>query len=386
MVTGMFCRRLSLCALLCTLVTAPAVAQKIPAFKNGAEVGQFMDEEDRLWTHAQEFDVAIAKAGHVDPTNGFSSYLQTVTDSLFPEFVGKIKVHVFRSPHLNAFALANGSIYINQGLLARIRNEAQLAALLSHEGSHFVHRHGFANQRSFKRASGFAVGARLLGIPLLGDLLALSSIYGYSRELENDADGAGFQRMQMAGYDAQEGISLFKALQAEIKAIDAKEPFLFASHPKLQERIDNYRKMINGNSAPGELAAERYLENSAEIRTRNLQTDIAMARYASVISVLENPLERQFYEPTADFYLGEAYRLRGKPGDEKLMAEAYQKATVAAPEFAPTYKAVGIAAMKQGRKDDALAHFQKYLELQPSATDRGYIEAYAIQLTGESKK
>lgn len=68
------------------------------------------------------------------------------------------------------------------------------------------------------------------------------------------------------------------------------------------------------------------------------------------------------------------------------MAEAYQKATVAAPEFAPTYKAVGIAAMKQGRKDDALAHFQKYLELQPSATDRSYIEAYAIQLTGESKK
>jgi predicted Zn-dependent protease len=47
-------------------------------------------------------------------------YLQGVMDRLYPEFKGKIHVHLYDSTQLNAFALPNGSIYFNIGLLARI--------------------------------------------------------------------------------------------------------------------------------------------------------------------------------------------------------------------------------------------------------------------------
>jgi predicted Zn-dependent protease len=36
----------------------------------------------------------------------------------------------------------DGGIYVNVGLLARFENEAQLATVLAHEGTHFTHRTG----------------------------------------------------------------------------------------------------------------------------------------------------------------------------------------------------------------------------------------------------
>ena len=40
-------------------------------------------------------------------------------DGLYPEFKGKIPVRIYDSTQLNAFAMPNGSIYINIGMLAR---------------------------------------------------------------------------------------------------------------------------------------------------------------------------------------------------------------------------------------------------------------------------
>ena len=367
-------------AIVCAVAANSAIAQTILPFKDASDVGKFMDEEDRIWTRAIELDTGIEKSGNIESDSELTTYLQSIAAKLYPEFQDKIKVRIYKSPHLNAFALANGSVYVNQGLLARMRNEAQLAALIGHESAHFVHRHGFANQRSAKRAGAFAAGARALLIPLFGDLLALSSIYGYSRELESEADRIGFQRMRTAGYDAREAIALFRTLEAEAKAIDSKEPFMFASHPKLQERIANFQKLVNAVPAQGELGTDTFLLKTAELRSLNLQSDIAMGRFASTILVLEDPRQRILYGKEADYYLGEAYRLRGKSGDEPLMMESYQRAFSLYPEFAPTYRAAGIAEMKKGNAEVAASHFNKYLELAPNAADRAYVEAYAKQL------
>ena len=72
-----------------------------------------------------------------------------------------------KSPQLNAFALPNGRIYINQGLLARFQNEAQLATVMAHEGTHFTNRHGYQNTESLKDNSAFATFGAMLGVPIL---------------------------------------------------------------------------------------------------------------------------------------------------------------------------------------------------------------------------
>src|SRR4030095_5667387 len=48
---------------------------------------------------------------------------------------------VVNSSQVNAFAVPGGYIYITQGLLFRMSNEAQLAGVLGHESGHIARRH-----------------------------------------------------------------------------------------------------------------------------------------------------------------------------------------------------------------------------------------------------
>ena len=47
---------------------------------------------------------------------------------------------VVRDPRVNAFAVPGGYVYVNSGLLANVKNEDELAAVLGHEIGH-VHAH-----------------------------------------------------------------------------------------------------------------------------------------------------------------------------------------------------------------------------------------------------
>jgi beta-barrel assembly-enhancing protease len=359
--------------------------ERLKPFPSAAAITQIDDYEKRLWTQAQEADDMIGKADLLLGQVQVDAYVQSVLDKLYPEFAGHVRAHVFRAPHANAFCLPNGSIYLNQGLLARMENEAQLASVLAHEGAHFTHRHGYAGQNNLKSAAVFASFTGLLGGGLLTDLLAISSISGYSRDLEREADGVGFQRMLKAGYDPAQAVRVFTLLHDEAKALDAKEPFFFASHPKLQERIDNFTRLAAKRAAGGDLSTERFAAATQSLRNASLEMDLSMNRQAVVIQVLENAERRARYSREADYFLGEAYRLRGKDGDAALAHAAYTRALATAPDFAPSYRALGIAAMKNKEYSAAAQHFEKYLALAPQAQDRGYVEQYLEMVKQKAK-
>ena len=82
------------------------------------------------------------------------------------------------------------------------------------------------------------------GIPGIGDLISLSSIYGYSKDLEREADAEGFQRLQAAGYDVSQAPVTFEFLLAEVEALEIDEPYFFSTHPALEERIKNFRELV----------------------------------------------------------------------------------------------------------------------------------------------
>ena len=60
------------------------------------------------------------------------------------------KIIVIQDLHLNVFAFPNAVISIHSGILARIDNEAQLAALLAHEMAHCTSRHALRAMRGFR--------------------------------------------------------------------------------------------------------------------------------------------------------------------------------------------------------------------------------------------
>src|SRR5437588_9582036 len=114
-----------------------------------------------------------------EPTN---AYLQRVGESLVPRDL-KLehvvwKFRALRDPVPNAFALPNGSIYVNTGVMSLCDNESQLAAILAHEITHVLSRHAYLQNRSKRKKSrtikiinsfgGLEAGGRRAGL-VLGD-------------------------------------------------------------------------------------------------------------------------------------------------------------------------------------------------------------------------
>jgi predicted Zn-dependent protease len=355
------------------------VQADITPWANAAETRKLASDEKSLWQEAGEFDQALMRAGKINPDPALTAYLQGIMDRLYPEFKGKIRVHLLNAPYINAFALPNGSVYVNAGLIARFQNEAQLATVMAHEGAHFTHRHSLQQAEQAKNAAAFALVIAMLGVPMVGNLVALSSMFGYSREHESQADEIGYQRLIAAGYAPRESVHTFEHLLADIKAEDIQEPFFFASHPRLQERIDHFSE-LSRDANSGEIARERYLDTTAALRLASLDADLAAYRYKQLILVLADPERRREYPPEAAYYLGEAYRQRGEAGDLERAEHEFRSVLEATPQFAPPHRALGLLYYKRGDKTLAAPLLRRYLELAPDAPDRGYIEHYLKNL------
>ena len=150
---------------------------------------------------------------------------------------------VVADPSINAFALPGGPMFINTGLLRAVDNEAELAAVMGHEMSHVILRHG-TNQAS--KANLIALPAMLaeqiagtsggmmgqlaqLGI----DLGANGVLLKFSRTAESQADLMGSHLMAEAGYDPMEMADFFDKLNAEG---GSKAPEFLSDHPNPENR------------------------------------------------------------------------------------------------------------------------------------------------------
>jgi predicted Zn-dependent protease len=84
---------------------------------------------------------------------------------------------VVNSGQVNAFAVPGGYIYITQGLLFRLNNEAQLAGVLSHESTHIAHRHSVKQLEAARTGQGLSLAAGMagafFGIVGVGDVTSL---------------------------------------------------------------------------------------------------------------------------------------------------------------------------------------------------------------------
>ncbi len=153
---------------------------------------------------------------------------------------------------VNAFATPGGYIYLYTGLLKSMDNEAELAAVMAHEISHVVARHGVKRLQA-------AMGVALLQQLVLGnssDALNASvgmavglSFAGYSRENEREADSYGIAYMTRTGYDPHGAITMFEKLAQMSNGSPDFFESLTMSHPGTQERIANAKEEIA--SMPG---------------------------------------------------------------------------------------------------------------------------------------
>lgn len=367
---------------LCLVVLlAGCKATNIRSFQADDEIAASSEGESRLWYQSDKIDTAMVKGRHIPELPEIQSYLQEIMDRLYPEFKGSIKVNLHKAPVLNAFALPNGSIYINLGMLASLENEAQIASVLAHEGIHFLQKHS-AKQRIYNQNSrGWAIAVSMMGIPLMGELVALNSMSGYSKDHETEADNLGFERLLKAGYQTSEATRAFQILAREVKASDVDEPFFFASHPKLKLRIENFQRLNeeNGNRS-GEVGFERYQEMVFGIREPVLKEKLAAGKVNAVLAMLDDEKSAELY-PEKLNYLKALARLKHEDTDshqeaEKLLLSEVDKK----PDFADAHKELGFYYLKTKQNDLATQHLEKYLSFASEDEDKSFAEYYLKKL------
>lgn len=156
---------------------------------------------------------------------------------------------VVESDQINAFALPGGYIYFYTGLLKVMDDEAELAAVMSHEISHVVARHGMKRlQTALIAEMGYSVifgGADDSRVREAAVGIGLSLVFaGYSRSAEREADNYGIGYMTSAGYDPGGAIRMFEHLSSAGENSPSSYEKLVASHPQTQERIRLAKKQI----------------------------------------------------------------------------------------------------------------------------------------------
>lgn len=381
----------SLLSLVCSLsLVAACVTSEVPPVGRTGALPLTADER-RNWKQAGEERFALDRSGRVYENAEVTGYVNRIAARVVPaEAQGKglsLQIKILKNPLLNAFAYPDGVVYMHTGILARMDNEAQLAALFAHEMTHVTHRHTVQQYQKFKNSADFLATLQVVGAPfgifgglvgLLGTVGAMASVSGYSRELETEADREGLERMAAAGYDPREALKLFSHLKSDVDEQKVPEPFFFGSHPRLQERIDNYSTLLKTKYAnrTGTKGSEDLPLRMLPLILENAQLDLHMGRFDSAWKGLEKVLR---YDPTnarAHFCQGELYHQRNRSSDGDKAMRSYGLAVQCDPGFAEPHKALGLIYFKSGRRHQARLEFERYLLLAPEASDKKYIEQY----------
>ena len=378
---------LSIIIVICALVTSCTTPQAVTL---NEELKSSKDEQ-RLWRRVQKEQEVINNSGFLYHEPELENYLNRIANNLeahsvTPDF--EVQIKVLKDPNLNAFAYPNGVIYIHSGILARMDNEAQLAALLSHEITHCTHRHSFRVMRSIKDRPAYIAAVQntlakisaVQGVArLLGATGSMAAVSGYTRELESEADQVGLDLMAKANYDSTEALRLFEHLKQEIEAEGIEEPFFFGTHPNVQQRIKNVSGWLAGNNKGN----HAIVKNTAEFQARlqrvvlaNARLDLRLGRFGIAQKTVAKYLEMRPNDARAYYLFGEIFRQRDGQDDAGTAVSYYEKAIALDPSYSEPHKAVGLMHYKEGQKQLAKKFFESCLLLSPNTSDKAYIQGY----------
>jgi predicted Zn-dependent protease len=172
---------------------------------------------------------------------------------------------VLEDSQVNAFAAPGGFIFITTGLLKRLKDEAELAAVLGHEVGHVVKRHALKRmQRAAVAELGLEVVASLLKgsaqelTRQLGSIASNLLLLRNGREAELESDEQGLHLAARAGYAPEGMLGVQNMLMAQSGA--GKGPFaeMLSTHPPSEQRIQQAQILLPKYRGPVARGAEAY--------------------------------------------------------------------------------------------------------------------------------
>jgi predicted Zn-dependent protease len=186
---------------------------------------------------------------------------------------------VLDSKEVNAFALPGGYIYITRGLMAYLKSEAELAAVLGHEVGHVTARHS-VRQYSANQLTNMGIALGSIFIPgmnqasnQLAQMFGAALLRGYGREHELEADRLGAEYLARTGYNPKAMLDVISVLknqevfESKIAQSEGREPRIyhgvFSTHPdsdtRLQEVVGTAQALSEETASANYVGYEEYM-------------------------------------------------------------------------------------------------------------------------------
>jgi tetratricopeptide (TPR) repeat protein len=293
---------------------------------------QFTKVDNNLRAEADAVDAQYEKRGLVLHDPDLQAYIDSVGNRVLgdrpvPEKV-TYRYLVLGDPMVNAFALPNGSVYITTGLLALLQNEAQLAGVLGHETAHIYERHPYLENRSIRKKTvtseiiaaaaacvpgGYATWLATAAAANVSTLLLVESVYGYSREMESQADHDGLAAMTVAGYNPHAMAVAFELLDQDRTLEYEPRPTFYHDHPNLTKRREEALAFADANSpASARTGLEKdYLTAVAPAIVSSIIADIESRRPRTAVARATRLVDAFPGTPQYQVLLGDSYRALG---------------------------------------------------------------------------
>lgn len=306
--------------------------------------------------------------------------------------------------YVNAYAFPGGSIAVTRGILLKLENEDELAALMGHELGHVNARHT-AEQMSKGQVTSLVVGGLAAIVSasysqygdiagMLGSVGASLLLASYSRDNERQADDLGNRYMVQAGYNTQGFVGLMEMLNAMHKQKPGYAEVLFSTHPMSDERyetaVQNARTVHQGSQRIP-LGRERYMDNTARLRAMSGAIDamqkgeaaVGQKQYDQAAGHYRNALNIAPQDYAANVMMAKCQILMERPQEALRYADAARRIY---PKEAQAHEVAGFANLKSKRYDAAYRNFSDYDRLLPGNPAITFYKGFSAEGMGRRQE
>ncbi len=308
---------------------------------------------------------------------------------------------VVNANYVNAYAFPGGSIGITRGILLKMRNEGELAALIGHELGHVNARHTAEilskSQLTNLVVGGLAMAGQSAGYGGLASQLGMlgsgALLASYSRDNERQADALGMQYMVKGGYGPDGMVGLMDILNQMNKGRHGYAELLFSTHPMSSERYDSAVNTARSTYAAARrqpLYSERYMDHTARLRRmkgaietmQKGEADMGKENYPAAQGLFQNALKQ-----APEDYTGLVLMAKCQLAQKKIdAAERYlDTARQVYPQEGQAQYLDGFVQLKKKAYDTAIARFNAYDKMLPGNVSTTFFKGLAYEGKGDRK-
>jgi beta-barrel assembly-enhancing protease len=349
-------------------------------------------DERGLWMEADESERVVRDSALLLNDAALNKYVKGVfCTAVGDDRCKSVRIYILEVPQFNASMSANGTMRIWSGLLLRVQNEAELAAVLGHEFAHFELRHSLSGFKQARNSSDIGAWLSVLGgftntNTSNAQVAILGTYYRFSRQQETDADLLSLKFLRTSSYPTAAASSVWTYIMSENDAravgrgLKPKKNYsagFFATHPSELNRATYLKLEAEKMGSSGDLRAKEYRDALRPLLPRLLAAQVRSNDFGGSEYLLQTIAGVEGWSGDLLFARGSLYRQRANPRDLNTAVELFNQAIAKGYSNPVVHRELGLSLLRNGSEIEGKAALQKYLTLEPEASDKTVIQMLA---------